>query len=333
MKLITHHAGPYHVSLDTVKEFERAILTDPEVVEDESVGGLFADTSYLAWYAQERIDLRLGIAPKALSLGLVKPREFFAVLMGANLRKCLPHFALPGQKSLYIFDAWPQVQHRIARFADVFAVNHIFCSSDQVAQRMQRQVKMTRCHWIPEGIDTSEYRSVPLAGKDIDVLALGRKYDRYHQLIVGPLKAANIEYRYERVPGEIVFPTRETFIDGLARTKISICVPSSITHPERAGDIETMTVRYLQSMASRCLIVGHAPPEMVNLFGYNPVIEIDLGNPAPQLRAILDNFAAYQGLIEQNHTAVMNSHSWSDRWSRIKSLLVTQPSATASVRV
>ena len=332
MKLITHHKGPYHVSLDTVKEFERAILKDPDVVEDASVGGLIADTSYLAWYAQERIDLRLGIAPKALNLGLVKPRQFFAVLMRANLRKCLPHFTLPGQKSLYIFDAWPQVQHRIARFADVFGVNHIFCSSAQVAQRMQSQVKRTRCHWMPEGIDTHGYRSRPTAGKDIDVLALGRKYDRYHQMIVEPLKAAGLDYRYERQPGEIVFPTREGFVDGLARTKISICVPSSVTHPDRAGDIETMTVRYLQSMASRCLIVGHAPPEMVDLFGYNPVIEIDLENPGGQLLSVLGDFASYQWLVERNQMAVMESHDWCERWSRIKSMLAGQPALQATVR-
>ena len=332
MKLITHHKGRYHVSLDTVKEFERAILKDPDVVEDEAVAGLIADTSYLAWYAQERIDVRLGIAPKALNLGLVKPRQFFAVLMGANLRKCLPRFALPGQKSLYIFDAWPQVQHRIARFADVFGVSHIFCSSAQVAQRMQGQVKRTRCHWMPEGIDTHEYRSRPTAGKDIDVLALGRKYDRYHQMIIAPLKAAGLDYRYERQPGEIVFPTREGFIDGLARTKISICVPSSVTHPDRAGDIQTMTVRYLQSMASRCLILGHAPREMVDLFGYNPVIEIDMENPVTQLLSILGDFTPYEALVARNYAAVMQNHDWCERWSRIRSMLAEQSALPATVR-
>ena len=52
---------------------------------------------------------------------------------------------------------------------------------------------------------------------------------------------------------------RDAFIDGLARSRVSICVPSSVTHPERAGDIETMTIRYLQSMVSKCVVLGRAP--------------------------------------------------------------------------
>ena len=110
-------------------------------------------------------------------------------------------------------------------------------------------------------------------------------------------------------------------MDGLARSRISICVPSNITHPARAGDVETMTIRYLQSMVSKCLVVGYAPKEMIELFGYNPVVEIDMENPADQLLDILNNFVKYTPLIEKNYNSVLKNHTWRQRWTEIADVI------------
>jgi hypothetical protein len=110
------------------------------------------------------------------------------------------------------------------------------------------------------------------------------------------------------------------FINGLARSKVSICFPSSITHPERAGKIETMTIRYLQSMVSKNLIIGKTPEEMITLFGYNPVIEVDMEDPVSQLNEILNNYNEYTGLIEKNYSAVVKDHTWRNRWQSIKEI-------------
>ncbi|MGC3976975.1 MAG: hypothetical protein QM751_01275 [Paludibacteraceae bacterium] len=152
------------------------------------------------------------------------------------------------------------------------------------------------------------------------MLAIGRKYDEYHNKIKDELAKAGKKYLYEKVKGEIIFPTREEFIGGLADAKISVCVPSNITHPERAGTIETMTIRYLQSMISKCLIVGHAPAEMIQLFGYNPVVEIDYEHPTEQLTDILNNYEKYIPLIEKNYHQVIENHTWENRWKQIKGI-------------
>ena len=107
----------------------------------------------------------------------------------------------------------------------------------------------------------------------------------------------------------------------MAKSKISICVPSSITHPDRSGNIETMTVRYLQSMVSKCLILGRAPKEMITLFGYNPVIEIDSEDPEGQIISIINNYSNYFGLIEKNYQTVLEKHTWNKRWAEIKLLI------------
>jgi hypothetical protein len=82
-----------------------------------------------------------------------------------------------------------------------------------------------------------------------------------------------------------------------------------------------MTSRYLQSMISKCLIVGHAPSEMVRLLGYNPVVEMDTGNPSAQLADLLNRYEDFTHLIERNYEEVLKNHTWASRWTEIKRLL------------
>lgn len=325
MKLITNHFGTYHVSLDIVKEFEKSILMDSQVETDTSYSALIAKTSFYAWRLQMKYGLNSAITSKMLNKRSIPENHYFAVLMGPDFLKCLPRFYFAGQKGLYMFDAWSQNHETIKKFLDDFDVGHAFFSSSQVTERLQGKARKTKCYWIPEGIDPALYRFYSREMKDIDVLALGRKYDAYHEQIVDTLRNDRKKYLYERVKGEIIFPTREEFVDGLARSKISICVPSSITHPSRAGDIQTMTVRYLQSMVSKCLIIGHAPEEMISLFGYNPVIEIEMQDPGKQLRFILKNYGDYLSLMEKNYSAVMEEHTWRRRWTQILTLMSMNP--------
>jgi spore maturation protein CgeB len=94
-----------------------------------------------------------------------------------------------------------------------------------------------------------------------------------------------------------------------------------MTHPERAENIETMTVRYLQSMASKCLILGKAPEEMIDLFGYNPVIEVDMNEPVKQIIDLLNHFEEYIPLIEKNYSVVIKQHTWQNRWEKIQDII------------
>src|SRR5690606_6718308 len=107
--------------------------------------------------------------------------------------------------------------------------------------------------------------------------------------------------------------TQEDFVNGLAEARISVCFPASDTHPSRAGGISKVTMRYFQSMASKCLIIGKAPDEMKYLFDYNPVIEVDNSEPEGQLEEILSNYEKYLPLIEKNYTEVLKKHQYKNR--------------------
>lgn len=232
----------------------------------------------------------------------------------------MPYFSFYQKKSLYMFDAWPQYHDKIKEFARLYDISSLFVTSRQAAERLKKSCQCS-VYWIPEGIDPSAYRHCDYKHKDIDVMEFGRKHLPYHESIRDFLKEQGRVHLYEKKQGELIFPTREAFIDGLARSKISICIPSNITHPDRAGNIETMTTRYLQSMMAKCLIIGHAPAEMFDLFGYNPVLEIDTEDPCKQFSNVIRHYDDFIPLIERNHKEVLANHTWMRRWAEISCLL------------
>jgi hypothetical protein len=91
-----------------------------------------------------------------------------------------------------------------------------------------------------------------------------------------------------------------------------------MTHPVESGGVETVTNRYFQSMASKCLVIGKAPQELIQIFGYNPVIELDLEDPLWHVKKILDNITDYEPFIEHNYTILKRDHTWLNRWLFIR---------------
>lgn len=328
MRLITNKIVKYHVSNDTIIEFENAILSDSKVKP--------AQTIHLKWFRIlffiYRLFRNLGFSTirttkkRYMSNPLLDKKHLFTVMMGLDIYKYRPYgLYTTHNRSIYLFDAWPHDFDKIVNFVEVFKIDFIFVSASQSAKILDGIFgNRIIVSWIPEGINPQEYKFNSFEDKSIDVLALGRKYDLYHERILPYFEKNNRVYLYEKVKGELIFPTREEFIDGMAKSKISICVPSNITHPERSGNIETMTIRYLQSMVSKCLIVGHAPKEMIDLFGYNPIIEINMSDPVGQIEAILKDFDTYIPLIEKNYQQVLQHHTWSNRWNQMKNIWSNQ---------
>ncbi len=323
MKLIKNRIINGHVSLDTINEFEKVILSEKNTIPIKQSNKYINKLYYAIYKFCIKSTLPIISYLNFFRIGKRSNTNIvFTVLMGLDIKKCLPHFfSTYQQKSIYIFDAWPNAQNQIVQFLLLFNINFVFVSSSQAAKILQTKLKNSNIFWIPEGINVEEYNYLKYDDKNIDVIAIGRKYERYHELIVDYLKINSKIYLYENIKGQIIFPTREAFIQGLAKSKISICVPSNITHPERSGEISTMTIRYLQSMASKCLVLGFAPEEMIELFGYNPIIEIDMQKPKEQIQTLLNNFSEYIPLIEKNYQNVILHHSWLCRWEQIESIM------------
>ena len=60
---------------------------------------------------------------------------------------------------------------------------------------------------------------------------------------------------------------------------------------------------------------------MVELFGYNPVVETDTADPGSQILEILRDFESYLPLIDRNFSVISQNHTWAKRWDRMAQVL------------
>ena len=105
----------------------------------------------------------------------------------------------------------------------------------------------------------------------------------------------------------------------LQNSRLTVIFPRSITEPETAQGIETLTQRYWECMLSRILMVGHAPKELTELVGYNPVIEMDMEHDLEQIEGILTNIdnPIYQELVDRNRETALRMGSWDIRMEQV----------------
>jgi hypothetical protein len=242
-------------------------------------------------------------------------------LMGATFSSLVPHFLFTSNNFVYIYDAWPSTHQIIGKYGKLLKIKIIFFSSNKITLLFNQLNTGIRAIWIPEGIDAYYYYYASYSNKNIDVLEFGRRYDHYHNSIKQHLAINNKVHLFEQYKGKVIFESNSDFLEGLSKSKISICIPSNITHPDRAEKISSMTLRYLQSMASKCLIVGIMPEEMHELFDYIPIVEIDMENAGNQILSILNNYESYIPLIEKNYNVVKQSHTWSVRNNKILEII------------
>jgi hypothetical protein len=78
-----------------------------------------------------------------------------------------------------------------------------------------------------------------------------------------------------------------------------------------------MTHRYLESIASRCLVLGRAPAQLVDLLGFDPVVPADLSAPWPQVREVLSDLARYQHQVDAAYDRVRDVGSWDVRMREV----------------
>lgn len=298
-----------HVSMDLYNEFESKLLNKSNWKIKNGVGG------FVAFLIRQF----LKVFPPIL---FPFKKEDKYVVFGYQKEKFFPYFHYKAKlKTLWMYDAWEPLFSDIEKTVKQYKINLLLTASKQSAEYFNSlNIPNFHSEWVPEAVDSSLYKFIPYRERTIDVLQLGRKWNEYHEKIK-PIEK-KLVYKYEKKTGEIIFKSREEFIFGLANSKISICVPSNITHPHVTGNISTITNRYLQSMASRCLILGKIPEDMKSLFDYNPIVEIDEENPIDQIEMLLSNFEDYIPLIEKNYNTVKNLHNWENRVEKIENIIL-----------
>ena len=216
-----------------------------------------------------------------------------------------------------IWDCWPAQVKRVSEFFRKYKVKVAVFTSSQTAELFRGLFPKMDILTITEGIDINIYdKGKDLKERTIDILEIGRKkaifFNTPLDASINHIKTGNFDR---------TFKTDEEFRRALSDTKITIAVPRCDVDKEVAGDIETLTQRYWECMLSRIVMVGRAPQELIDLIGYNPVIEWDGINATPLVEDILKNISKYQDKVNQNYLAARKLASWNIRIKQIMNYL------------
>lgn len=218
----------------------------------------------------------------------------------------------------FVWDCWPCYFEKMCRWLEKHEVKTAIFTSSQTAERMRDRFPQMNIMYCPEAVDTSIYHEgKPLKERHIDVLEFGRGSN------LNVKHSDRINHVCTKVNGKFIY-TNEQLYEAMGDAKITIALPRSMTQPEMAGDIETLTQRYWENMLSRMVMVGHAPKELVDLIGYNPVIELDGNHAKEQILEILEHIADYQELVDKNRETALTMGDWDKRIVQVQQWLSAQ---------
>lgn len=217
-----------------------------------------------------------------------------------------------------IWDCWPKEFERTCHWLAKHHVRTVIVTASQTAERIRWRFPNLHVLFLPEGIDTSLYGAGrSLADRRINLLEIGSVVRSWYK--------KRYPTDYERLclmPEDSDLSSNDGFRRVLQDVKVTVMFPRCMTQTEEAGDVETLTQRYWEAMLSRVVMVGHAPSELVELVGYNPVIELNGERPTEQIKDILHRINDYQTLVDRNRQAALAMGDWSKRMKRLKQFLL-----------
>ncbi len=217
----------------------------------------------------------------------------------------------------FFWDVWPENFEKTFAWLKKHEVKTAIFTSSQVAEMVKTKFPVMNVLSVTEGIDIETYsEGKRLKDREIDFLEYGREIDHVVKYSV----ADKINYVKGKSNGKPIFSQQE-LVENLANSKVVAAYTKKWTNPEQAGDIDTLTQRYWECMLSGCVMIGHAPKELVDLIGYNPVIEIDMDTPDEQLMNIMANITDYQELADKNRTSAIKYGEWKYSMQRVMNFL------------
>lgn len=214
-----------------------------------------------------------------------------------------------------MWDLWPGNYEDFTRFINRNKVRLAFCSAQTSVNRLSKLCPSVSFVWLPEAVDVSAYRyGGLLQDRPVDVLSYGRS--------VGPIKEKirHVCHTECKTFQEGAGRTFENLVECLSLAKISICYPLVDTNPGKAQGVETLTIRYWEAMLSGTLIVGRAPQELIEVCGYNPVIELG-SDPIRKFMSVISDINHFQGLADKNFRTATNIGGWTARLPILKGAL------------
>ena len=217
----------------------------------------------------------------------------------------------------FIWDCWPCYYDKMESWFNRHKTRTAIFTSRMEMEEMQKRYPQAKMLWCPEAVDASKYKKGKfLKDRSINLLEFGRSNER----VLGKVSIDNHVCTY--VDGKFIYSNEELY-EAMGDAKMTICLPKSMTHPDIAQGVETLTQRYWETMLSRTVIVGHAPKELIDVCGYNPVLELpdDKDRINTFIFDILSNIEDYQELVDRNRQTALEKGRWSIRMTGVVELL------------
>lgn len=219
-----------------------------------------------------------------------------------------------------LWDCWPAYWNTTENWFRKHKVKTAIFTSSLTADHFRKVFPQMNILHCPEGIDTIVYKD----GKQLeDRIYDYLEYGRCSRAIDSSLLDERIKVLSSRNE-KTGLATREQLADALSDSKVVLALTRQDNQPEIAEGIDTLTQRYWECMLSRCVIIGRAPQELIDLVGYNPVIPIKKDNFNDQILDILEHIEDYQELVDRNRKVALEMGDWKVRMKMVREWLQQQ---------
>lgn len=268
---------------------------------------------------------RLGLQSIRGSVSEEEESPCLVFSMGWRLEEVLRHRAR--RVVPLIFDAFPTNWKHIASVIDRSEIDTIVVTSRPAQRGVQLLLPDCSVFYCAEAIDLEPWQNVrPIGSRSLAVCEFGRRDVVWHDAAVLALRDSGVEHVYGRGPDIAAAASlrRESFIHSLRSAAVSVCIPRAWTDPLETGGLETMTCRYLESIAAGAIVLGVAPSQLVTLFGYNPVVEVEWRDPGRQVLDLMSRVEHYNDLVERNLARLTEVGGWNARVPELLSALASR---------
>ena len=190
----------------------------------------------------------------------------------------------------FVWDCWPCYFEKMCSWLKKHQVRTAIFTSSQTAERIRQRFPAMQVLFCPEAVDISKYcQGKALSERSIDLLEFGRSNDHVLKIML-PVGMNHVKTKGN---GAFAFSNKQLYA-AMGEAKVTVTLPRSMTQPEVAGNIETLTQRYWECMLSGMVMVGHAPKELTELIGYSPVVELAKQQANEQILDILSHIEDFQ---------------------------------------
>ncbi|WP_146066129.1 hypothetical protein [Cryobacterium sp. Y82] len=297
--------------------FSEEVVSDFETAMGRhGLRSIYKLTAVMPWDTLGRLVSRFHMRP--LKLRREKTAAVIG-LMGLAERQLLPSI-IRYDLTPYIWDCWPDREVDWRSFFMRYSPKRVAFTSRDAARYWSSQLPHVDVVWLPEAIDADVYEAGPLlSARSILLLEVGRRYGDAHDVARRTITSLGAKHLYVQPDATLTFlPERKDLIRTLHTSRALFCFPGAISHPKgRTGAWESMTHRYLEAAATKTLIIGTIPNEMIELFGFCPGLNVTLEDLPALLLQLHQSPQEFQWLVDKTHARLLEVATWTVRVSQL----------------